>query len=158
MPATDRETIEDLARLMARAMDRRTISDLDDLMTDDVEIVYGFGRWQGRALHQRIFEATLPLCFVSTQHLLANAIVQVEADTGRAEYAVHATHLIQHGGPTARVGLTYRQELVRTSSGWRIAQHEASSLWLDDPSDIMPHCLGRMAAAVDLILAKKVPT
>jgi 3-phenylpropionate/cinnamic acid dioxygenase small subunit len=59
----------------------------------------------------------------ATQHLLGNYEVAVEGDTARASCSVRAFHLGigAHEGQTFEALATYRDRLVRTADGWRIA-------------------------------------
>ena len=58
-----------------------------------------------------------------TQHLLGNNAVQVDGDTARASCKVRAFHLGigAHASETFEALATYKDRLVRTAAGWRIA-------------------------------------
>ena len=60
---------------------------------------------------------------VPTQHLLGNYEVDVDGDAARASCKVRAFHLGigEQEGETFEALATYRDRLVRTPAGWRIA-------------------------------------
>ena len=129
-------------------MDNRSADDFDALMTDEVEVLYGFGQWRGRELHKRIFLATIPMVFTATQHAITNALIEIDGMTAEAEYDVLATHVIGDASAIARVGLVYRQGLTKSDLGWRIHRHEASTVWVDDPEGAMAPCMAVMAGVI----------
>ena len=59
----------------------------------------------------------------ATQHLLGNYEVEVDGDAARASCKVRAFHLGigEQEGKTFEALATYRDRLVRTPAGWRIA-------------------------------------
>ncbi len=64
-----------------------------------------------------------------TQHLIANAEVDLDGDNARLRANVLATHVTDSGNFV--VGGVYREELVRTADGWRISHHQLDALWLE---------------------------
>jgi len=64
-----------------------------------------------------------------TQHLIADLEADVDGDKARLRANLIATHV--HDGTTFVVGGVYREELVRTSEGWRISHHVLEALWFE---------------------------
>jgi SnoaL-like domain len=142
--AKDRAEIESLMVLFARGHDVNSRY-YERCMADDVEIDYGDyegGKFRGLAALQSIrdehwsYDPARPERggFTFTWHVIANALIEVDGDTGRGEYYVHASHgLIGKDGEPAVVpaGALYTQDCVRTPDGWRL-------LWIHDPMGRWP--------------------
>lgn len=64
-----------------------------------------------------------------TQHHIAGHEVEISGDDATLRANLIATHV--HDGTTFVVGGVYREKLVRTPDGWRIAYHELDALWMD---------------------------
>ena len=134
----DRIEIEKLGFLCARGIDTDAAY-FDQCMTEDVEVVYPFGQWSGRAAYKRARDETIGATFAFTQHLLTNAIIDIDGDTARAQYYVFAAQALKATGgkDVVYAGATYTQDLVRTPQGWRIKRHHCESRWIDDKVGLM---------------------
>jgi hypothetical protein len=68
---------------------------------------------------------------LATQHLFGVPFVQIEGDDATAtSHAVsYLVSSADGGGTVLGRGLTYHDELVRTSAGWRIARRVHQPLW-----------------------------
>ena len=68
-----------------------------------------------------------------SQHFISNFEITVDGDTARSRCYLMAQHVRNsaEGGPHFTVAGTYRDELVRTSDGWRIRRRELITTWID---------------------------
>jgi ketosteroid isomerase-like protein len=66
-----------------------------------------------------------------TLHQVHNTLYEVEDDTATGETYCIASHLRAQGERTAKLdmGICYRDQLRRTSDGWRIAHRRFDLLW-----------------------------
>jgi hypothetical protein len=154
--AKDRAEIESLMHLYARG------NDLDSkyyamCLTDDVEVDYGDDvmKFRGLAQLQAIrdemwtYDPDRPerFGFLFTQHMIANALIEIEGDTARAQYYALATHGLigKDGQPTiVPAGCVYTQDVKRTPLGWRVWRHKCRIQWLHDPEGLLPMAQAQM--------------
>lgn len=82
----------------------------------------------------------------SSQHLIANVLSEVDGDEARATSYLHAQHYLvsPSGVNTFVVGGTYRDELVRTPEGWRIAHRVLETTWTDGNANVFAEGLARL--------------
>ena len=152
--AKDRAEIESLMHLFARGNDIDS-SYYEQCMTDDVEVDYGADvmKFQGLAQLKSIrdemwtYDPARPerFGFLFTQHLIGNALIEIDGDTARAQYYALATHGLigKDGEPTiVPAGCVYTQHSIRTPKGWRVNRHTCRIMWLHDPDGLL-----QMAAA-----------
>jgi hypothetical protein len=68
-----------------------------------------------------------------SQHLVGNHEVTIDGDTATHQCYLQAQHVRQAatGGPNYLVGGQYRDRLVRTADGWRIAHRTLTVMWTD---------------------------
>jgi 3-phenylpropionate/cinnamic acid dioxygenase small subunit len=123
---SDRLEITQLLYRYARAIDTRDLDALATVFTPDAVIDYAVPggtrlpfpemvAWLGRAL--RVFR--------TTQHALANPLIELDGDAARATTYLQAAHVqVRHDGEeTCAVQYgAYADRLVRTPGGWRIAE------------------------------------
>ncbi|MCZ7530182.1 MAG: nuclear transport factor 2 family protein [Acidimicrobiia bacterium] len=69
--------------------------------------------------------------YESTHHVITNAEAELDGDSARLRANLIATHILEQGRFV--VGGVYREELVRTSDGWRISHHQLDALWFEGP-------------------------
>lgn len=133
----DRTEIEKLAFLYAKGNDIDA-KYYEQCMCDDVEVVYPFGTWTGLEEHKRTRDATIGVAFTFTQHVISNAIIDVNGDTGRGEYYVYAIHGLRtpKGVKIICSGVIYTQDVIRTAKGWRIKRHHCEHIWAEDSGEI----------------------
>jgi 3-phenylpropionate/cinnamic acid dioxygenase small subunit len=148
----DREAIRALQTRYALALDSKDWDLLRTCFTENAVADYGAlaAVNEGReAIVERCLRALDGLD--SSQHLLGNHWVEVDGDTARAGCYLHAQHhLVSPSGlNTFVVGGTYRDEIVRTAEGWRIARRTLEASWLDGNAGIFDEAAGRLAAASD---------
>ena len=121
----DRAAVIDTVNRYATALDARDWALLDRVFTPDAVADYGGGPLRGREavreLVQRMLEGSGP-----SQHLLANHRVELDGDAARCVCQVRAYSA--GTGPAAGQSYEllgeYRDRLVRTAEGWRIARRE----------------------------------
>jgi 3-phenylpropionate/cinnamic acid dioxygenase small subunit len=121
----DRTAVIDTVTRYATALDSRDWALLDEVFTPDAVGDFGAGPLAGRealrGLVRRMLGGSGP-----SQHLLANHRVEVDGDTARCVCQVRA--FSAGVGPAAGRSYEllgeYRDRLVRTPEGWRIARRE----------------------------------
>lgn len=137
--STDREEITDLLIRYATALDTRDWHQFESCFTEDAIADYGTlgGRNQGR---EAIRNAVAVLAgFDRTQHLLGNVSITVDADKAQAVCYLHAQHVIDVGDSIEllTIGGIYRDQIIRTPAGWRIAQRKLEPVWQSGDSDLI---------------------
>lgn len=118
----DQQQVVRVVNLYAQCLDGRDWAALDDVFVEEATADYGGRAITGRAAIVRWVSRFLDDCG-PTQHLLGNHEVSIQGD--RATCTTQARVIHVGDGDRARltpyesIG-TYRDELVRTSRGWRI--------------------------------------
>jgi ketosteroid isomerase-like protein len=121
----DRAAVVDTVNRYATALDARDWALLDEVFTPDAVGDYGGGELKGRealrGMVRRMLGGSGP-----SQHLLANHRVELDGDAARCVCQVRA--FSAGTGPSAGRSYEllgeYRDQLVRTPEGWRIARRE----------------------------------
>ena len=69
----------------------------------------------------------------ATQHMTSNLRIELDGDTARATSYVHAQHVRAgaEGGDNFTIGGSYRDELARTTDGWRFVSRVLSGTWVE---------------------------
>jgi hypothetical protein len=122
----DRAAIIEVTIGYSTALDQRRWELLNDVFLPEVVIDYSTGnRVEGRDQAVAQIRHMIGDCGPS-QHLLGNHVVAVDGDTATSSCQVRAFAAGEPGGPLAGetyelIG-SYRDELVRTAAGWRIAR------------------------------------
>lgn len=132
MTKTDRDLIQELMAVYARALDDRDYDGIAACFAPDAVVEYaGFsGVLEGAgpiAAHMR--RALEPLDV--TQHLFANFIIDVDRDTASLRCEIIGQH-IRHdapGGETYLSGGRYEVALHRNDGAWQFARLRAHSVW-----------------------------
>jgi SnoaL-like domain len=128
------QVIETYTR-MAWHADERDWRALRDVFADEVRLDYTSLQGGERATVSRdqLAESWAGLLgkLQATQHLLTNHLVTVDGDDAVCTAAFQATHLLPnpHGDPIWTLGGTYRFELVRDGSRWRISAVTMTATW-----------------------------
>ena len=128
----DRQDIHDLVVRYARALDTRNWDLLASCFVPDAVYQYPNGRSNSAAeVVQRCSNALTRLD--ATQHLLGNIEICLDGDTASTIVYFQAQHFLAGtpGGDTFIIAGTYRDRVVRTSQGWRIAQRDQDYTWMD---------------------------
>lgn len=121
----DRTAVIDTVNRYATALDSRDWALLDQVFTPDVVGDFGAGRLSGREalrdLVRRMLGGSGP-----SQHLLANHCVELDGDAARCVCQVRAfsAGIGPNAGRSYELFGEYRDRLVRTREGWRIARRE----------------------------------
>ena len=119
----DRAAVIDTVNRYATALDSRDWALLDEVFTPDAVGDFGAGSLVGRDALRDLMRRTVGRGGPS-QHLLGNHRVEIDGDAARCVCQVRA---FQTGtGPAAGRSYEllgeYRDQLVRTPDGWRIAR------------------------------------
>ena len=123
----DRAAVIDTVNRYATALDSRDWALLDEVFTPDAVGDFGRGLLTGREAVRDLVRRMLGGCG-PTQHLLANHRVELDGDAARCVCQVRAFHAGAGagGGGSYEIFGEYRDRLVRTPDGWRIARRELS--------------------------------
>ena len=137
--ADDKAEIELLLTRYARACDDREFDKVGDCFIADAQAEYSGVRLPRGVEHivahmQPL--ASLPL----TQHIVGSVSVTVDGDRAECEsYTVaHIVRAVDDGHEVVHRGLAYRDELVRTPEGWRIAERVHRVLWSTTEPTVWP--------------------
>lgn len=137
--ARDRAEIESLAHCYAKGNDIDA-GYFDLCLDEEVEVEYDFGTWRGLGKHKEVRDATIPIAFSFTQHIISNPSIEIKDDAAEAEYYVFAVHGMRRSDGSQAVvyaGATYYQRAVRTPKGWRVKHHRCTTNWVDDEGGLM---------------------
>jgi 3-phenylpropionate/cinnamic acid dioxygenase small subunit len=132
----DRKEIIDTLNRYATSVDTRDW-DLfltcytDEMVADMVSV--GFHEpltMQSKEFLQIIRQAVDP--FDSTQHLLSNFVIHVDADRATCVCYLQAMHFSEDdtGTHTVVIGGYYSHSLIRTPAGWRIDKYKVVKTWM----------------------------
>lgn len=127
----DRLAVQDVLFRYATALDTKDWALLRTCFTPDVVGVYdAHGEQQGYERIEAMCRRALgPLA--ASQHLIGNVEVVVSGDTARSTCYLQAMHVRERpdGADNFIVAGQYRDELVRTPDGWRIARRALRRIW-----------------------------
>ncbi|MFN6954087.1 MAG: nuclear transport factor 2 family protein [Acetobacteraceae bacterium] len=116
----DRAAIADLLHAYCRALDGMDLDAIPALFTEDCIVSYG-PRLESRGSARLAADLARLWRWRRTSHHLSNVTIRVEGDRAEAESYVIAWHEAPDGGTATLFG-QYRDRLVRTADGWRIAE------------------------------------
>ena len=141
---SDRLEIQELLVRYSHAVDTRDWDALAQVFTPDATIDYtAFGGIRGDFTSIRAFlKASMPH-FSSYQHLITNIVLEINGSEARGRTACLNPMVIDRGdGSEPHVffcGLWYRDRLVRTAQGWRIADRcQERSYIFNTPPEMQP--------------------
>jgi len=139
---SDRAEIQDLLVAEASAMDLREWARWEACFTPDAEIDYsGNDGAAGRPAMVGAWLAEVLGRFHSTQHLSSNAEIALDGDRARARTMQYIAVKMETSQDVRVVfsGIWFRDELVRTQAGWRIAARVEELAWRHNfPADFRP--------------------
>jgi len=115
----DRAAIADLLHAYCRALDEMDLGAIPALFTEDCVVSYG-PRLESRGATQLAADLSRLWRWRRTSHHLSNIVVRVDGDRAEAESYVLAWHEAPDGRTATLFG-QYRDRLLRTAEGWRIA-------------------------------------
>lgn len=125
---SDRLEIADLLARYSHAIDDHDWDALDAIFTPDAHVDYtAAGGIAGPFPEIKAWLASvLPAAFSMTQHLAATTKLDLHGDTAQARTILFNPMTARTNGegeaPMLFAGLWYRDQLVRTPAGWRIAE------------------------------------
>jgi ketosteroid isomerase-like protein len=132
---SDRIEIQDLLSRYTDAIDRRDWDALDRVFTPDAWIDYtSVGGASGKPAEIKKFLDDSFQWFQSTQHLIGSSVVDIAGDEATARTICH-NPMVFKGGDDPRLlvcGVWYRDRLVRTPEGWRIAERIEESSYMKE--------------------------
>ena len=134
---SDRIEIQDLLARYTHAIDQRDWDALDRVFTPEARIDYSaMGGAVGSLAEIKEFLAGAMPMFEIFQHLVGSSVVDIDGDTATARTICH-NPMVLRGGDDPHLlvcGLWYRDKLVRTPAGWRIAERvEERAYMKEDP-------------------------
>jgi hypothetical protein len=77
--------------------------------------------------------------FNATQHLVANHLVTIDGTSAVCTASFQATHRLANpfGAPLWTLGGTFRFDLIRTGTGWRISGVVMTATWADGNKELL---------------------
>ena len=139
---SDRMEISDLLSRYSHAIDFRDWDALDDVFTPDAAIDYA--ETGGAKGSYAEIKAWLPGAlerFPRYQHMIATTKLDLEGDSARARTVLFNPMVYKGEGGAEQVffiGLWYRDRLVRTDKGWRIAERYEEMAYSHNTPDMPP--------------------
>ena len=134
--------IQQLLASYVHAIDAKDFDALDLVFTPDATFDYsatGGETGDYARIKPWLKKALAP--FPVTQHLIGLPLIRLDGDRATARTMLfNPMQLAREGGDHLFfVGATYVDELVRTSTGWRIARRVETDAWVNDPpADFTP--------------------
>ena len=139
---SDRLEIQDLFARYSFAIDERDWDALDRVFTLDAQIDYGeTGGARGDFAQ---IKAWLPLAlerFPMFQHMVATTKLDIDGDEARRLRIRILAKVFRNAAgedQTFFIGLWYRDRLVRTAEGWRIAERYEEMGYVHNAPDMAP--------------------
>ncbi len=130
----DHLEIQRVLYLYGRAIDTREFELLSKVFTPDAVIHYDVVRGTKLEFPKMVEWLRQALqIFSATQHVMSNALIDIDGDNARATTYLTASHVqVKLDGEEAFTlqGGTYLDRLVRTPDGWRIAERTLRSLFV----------------------------
>lgn len=122
--AVDRIELQDVLLNYAAGVDERDRERYRACFCDDVTVV-GFGERTFHGVDDWLDYVWVALeQYSTTQHLLGPVYAEIDGNSARTRCDVQATHFLADGGGRFTLWATYKSELRRLDSGWKIARHE----------------------------------
>jgi 3-phenylpropionate/cinnamic acid dioxygenase small subunit len=126
----DRRNIEAVVFRYATLLDTKRYAQLTEVFTPEATANYvGMAECKGVEAIIGLVSGVLDRCG-NTQHLLGNVQIDVQGDHATASCYLQAIHvgLGDYSDQLLTVWGEYRDRLVRTAAGWRIAYRELTTL------------------------------
>lgn len=139
---SDRLEIQDLFARYSFAIDERDWDALDGIFTPDAQIDYS-ETGGAKGTYPKI-RAWLPVAlerFPTFQHMVATTKLDIAGDEARSRTILFNPMTHRSGDGAEQVffiGLWYRDRLVRTADGWRIAERYEEMGWTHNVPDMAP--------------------
>jgi 3-phenylpropionate/cinnamic acid dioxygenase small subunit len=140
---SDRLQIQDLLIRYALAIDTKDWGLLDSCFTADAHVDYASsGGAKGPYAEVRRWLEKALANFPVTMHLIGNTTLELDGDRARSRtYVINPMGLRKPDGGLSifTVGAYYRDRLVRTPDGWRIAERIEETAFFDRaPEGVAP--------------------
>lgn len=135
----DRMEVTDVLNGYAAACDSRDWDLFNQIFTPDVEANYGGPNvFNSRGAVVDMIRGMLGGCG-PTQHMLSNYRITIDGDVADTICSVRAFHagIGEAKGKTFEVWGEYRDRLVRTGEGWRIARRTMVATWVQGSFDVL---------------------
>lgn len=137
----DRQAIADLIARLGLMLDEKRFGESGSILDDHVSVKTPGGSAQGR---EAVAAQARRNHTVRTQHVITNALIELDGDRARARANLTATFAPDPGsqlminGEQQRdsyltLGEVYRFTAVRTAKGWRLSTIETEPLWCSQP-------------------------
>jgi 3-phenylpropionate/cinnamic acid dioxygenase small subunit len=137
---SDRMEIQDLFVRYSHAVDTKDWDLYRTVFTEDAYIDYAeMGGSKGDLEETVSFLAQAMPMFSSTQHMVANTVLELTGDTAKTRTICFNPMVMETDGKehVFFCGLWYRDELVRTADGWRISRrYEERSYTYNQPEGL----------------------
>lgn len=139
---SDRLEIQDLFARYSFAIDERDWDALDGVFTPDARIDYSESGGAKGSLAE--IKAWLPKAlerFPAFQHMVATTKLTLDGDRAESRTILFNPMVLPdgEGNPqTFFIGLWYRDRLVRTAQGWRIAERYEELSWTHNAPQMEP--------------------
>lgn len=125
-PIDDRIAIREVLLRYARAVDARDLAVVASCFTPDAH--YRGALATGTVADALAALPTAMARYTATRHAITAHTVELAGDEATSTAECTAMHW-RPDGTCRTVGLRYRDGLVRTAAGWRIARRDVESLW-----------------------------
>jgi uncharacterized protein (TIGR02246 family) len=138
---TDRESIQQLVAIYARALDARDYETIADCFAQDATAEFtGFsGAMQGReAIDAHMKKALGPLA--TTQHIFTNFIIDIDGDSATLYCDAMGQHVTETGedAETYLSGGKYNAEMRRRDGRWQFQKLVANAVWGMGDREMLP--------------------
>lgn len=139
---SDRIEIQDLFARYSFAIDEREWDALDGVFTPDAKIDYTeTGGAKGTLAEIKEWLPTALERFPTFQHMVATTKLMLDGNRATSRTILFNPMTFRpEGGPDQVffIGLWYRDQLVRTADGWRIAERHEEMGWSHNVPDMPP--------------------
>jgi len=140
LASTDQQAIADLTITYAWTIDTRRFADLEQVFLSSATFEVGSGERVLRGIDEiTAFISSVLTPLDASQHLVSNHQVRVDGDRATCRCQLQAQHVRQgaEGGPNYIVAGHYDDVLVRTNSGWRIAERHLTRTWTEGNTEVV---------------------
>jgi hypothetical protein len=138
---SDRLEIQDLLARYSFAIDDRDWEALDEVFTVDAIIDYtAAGGVRGTLPQIKIWLSQVMERFSTYQHMVATTKLELAGDTATSRTILFNPMVIDNDGvkQVFFIGLWYRDQLVRTTLGWRIRERVEQFSYAHNVPDMPP--------------------
>jgi hypothetical protein len=124
----DLSSIQQVLVRYANAIDELDFEALRTVFTPDARVSYSGGPWLV-GVDAVVDHISGLRNYAATFHFMGNMQIDVDGDRARSTTR-SMTHLIAPSGVLHARALRYRDQLVRTEAGWRIAERVHTAQWM----------------------------